>query len=437
MDINENIWNDVSSAAFRAMLDNSQNIIFVKDIDLKYVACSRTFARMAGYQNSEAIIGLSDYEVFKDKSLAERYVNDDKKLISSGENLIDYIEPLTDIDGHARYSSTSKYILKNKWGHPIGLLGISRDITREYSIQQHHNQELRYLFELPSDTYASVFIDVQSWRIIAQRRQNIGGASLPSCNSVEELKQLALEALADNSEDTKIFYAQFSKETLIDIYKSGRTGFSLKYKRLMTDGSVRWIRNDMRFLTDPESGHLCVMLSAVDIDAEKLEEQEMLRAAETDELTGLYNRKATFKHIQTILDREHDSIHALIMIDIDNFKLLNDTLGHRAGDEFLVAFSNKVKNLFREGDIFGRIGGDEFFVLLRCVSGVDAVKNKTQTLLHTIQSVCADYPSIGLSASVGVSFFPRNGKNIENLYAKADSALYVAKMKGKNQCVLA
>ncbi len=437
MDVNENVWNDVSSAAFKAILDSSQNLIFVKDISLRYVACSRTFAKMAGHQSMESIIGLSDHEIFDDKLLADRYVSDDKKLLSSGKNLVDYIEPLTDIDGHPRYSSTSKYILKDKWGETIGILGISRDVTREYSIQQHHNQELRYLFELPADTYAAVFVDVHSWRVVAQRRQDIRGGSLPPCSSVEHLRTLALEALAENSDEARIFYENFTRESLSALYKSGKTGHSLKYVRHMTDGSLRWIRNDMRFLTDPESGHLCVMLSAIDIDAEKQVEQEMIRAAETDEMTGLFNRKATIKNIQRVLDTDPDSIHALMMIDVDNFKLLNDTLGHRTGDEFLIAFSSKLRTCFREGDVIGRVGGDEFFVLLRSVSSADAVKSKTHALLQTIQSVCSAYPSIGLSASIGVSYYPRNGKTIESLYSKADNALYEAKQKGKNQCVFA
>ncbi len=434
MEINsELIWSEVINSAFNTMLQNSQDMVFVKDINLRYVSCSKAFARMAGKESPENIIGLTDHDIFTDTTLADRYVNDDRKLISSGENLVDYIEPLTDIDGYPRYSSTSKYILRDKWGCAIGLLGISRDITREYSIQQHHQQELRYLFELPPDIYAAVFVDIDNWRIVAQRRQNLRGASLPPCHNLELLRTLALDSFMADSEEAKAFYESFSKENLIALYKSGKTGHSLKYRRCMTDGSVRWVRNDFRFLTDPESGHLCVMLSALDIEAEKKVEQEMIRAAEIDEMTGLYNRNATMKQIQKVLESDSDSIHVLMMVDVDNFKHLNDTLGHRTGDEFLIAFSNALKSCFREGDIVGRIGGDEFFVLMRGVSGVEAVRNKATSIMSSVQNVCSAYPSAGLSASVGVSFYPKNGRTIESLYSRADSALYQAKRKGKNQ----
>ena len=203
----------------------------------------------------------------------------------------------------------------------------------------------------------------------------------------------------------------------------------------MSDGSVKWIHNDVRFLTDADSGHLCVMLSAKDIDAEKCEEQQLVVAAKMDKMTMLFNRETTMESIRKILRNESEGSHALFMIDVDNFKNLNDTMGHQTGDEFLIALAATLRKNFRESDVVGRVGGDEFFAFMRNVSEISRIEAKAKELLIAIQSVCADYPRINLSGSIGISLYPDNGSVLEDIYAKADDALYQAKRKGKNQYV--
>ena len=98
--------------AFEAILDSTRDMMFVKDANLVYVAVSQPFVKMVGKSRPEDIVGKTDHEIFEDKTLADRYVMDDKKLLDGGINLIDYIEPITDDDNQHRYGSTSKYILK-------------------------------------------------------------------------------------------------------------------------------------------------------------------------------------------------------------------------------------------------------------------------------------------------------------------------------------
>jgi diguanylate cyclase (GGDEF)-like protein len=179
------------------------------------------------------------------------------------------------------------------------------------------------------------------------------------------------------------------------------------------------------------------MLSAKDIDEEKREEQKLVTAAKMDKMTMLYNRETTMESISRILREEPDYNHVLFMIDVDNFKTLNDTRGHQAGDEFLIDLASEIKHSFRETDIVGRIGGDEFFALMRNVPGDSITLRKAQELLDTIQEVCEDYTDLNLSSSIGISMYPQDGTTLEELYAQADGALYEAKRKGKNRYVFA
>ncbi len=424
-------------AAFQTIIENSKDMIFIKDVNSVYMAASMPFVRMVGKERVEELLGKTDLELFEDSNLAKRYLADDRKLLAKGQDLIDYIEPITDEDGLARYGSTSKYILRGEAQEPIGILGITKDITREYMVRQHYQQELKCLFELPADTYAVSYIDVDSWRIITQRKSFIHEGTLQTCYSVEELCDAAIKSIVDTDCEAYGFYSDFTPRQLYQAYESGRTHISFEYQRRLTNDTVRWVHNDIRFLTDVDSGHLCVMLSAKDIDTEKEEEQKLVVAARMDKMTMLLNRETTLEEIRKILKEDSEKIHVLYMLDIDNFKSLNDTMGHMAGDEFLVKLARSVKKCFRESDVVGRIGGDEFFIFMRNLPTLEIMERKAQELLHAIQQVCAEYPQVSLSGSIGVSVFPEHGMTLEELYGQADVALYEAKRKGKNQYIFA
>lgn len=422
-------------AAFQALLDNTSDLIFVKDAELRYVTASLPFIKMVGRNSVEEIMHRTDLEIFSDENLAKRYIADDHKLLEKNEDLINYIEPLADDNGHARYGSTSKYILSDSVGQVQGILGITRDITRDYITRQYFQQELKYLFELPPDAYAVSYIDIDSWRIISQRRQNIHESTLQPCHTVEGLCEAALGSIVDQSSEVADFYRDFSPAFLRSIYASGRSSLSFEYQRHLSNEAIHWVYNSARFLVDIDSGHLCIMLTAKDIDVKKQEEQELLLAAKMDKMTMLLNRETTMDYIRQTLSEQSDTHHVLFMIDVDNFKHLNDTLGHQAGDEFLITLSAELKKTFRETDIVGRIGGDEFFAFMKDVTDLSMATRKAQSLLSAIQKVCARYSSIGLSGSIGVSFYPECGQTLEQLYEKADTALYQAKRKGKDQFI--
>lgn len=414
------------------MLRNSRDMIFVKDANLVYRAASDSFMKMVGKTSVEEIIGHTDNEIFADIQLAKRYEMDDRKLLAGGEDLPRFIEPITDEDGQPRYGATSKYILRNEAGEIVGLLGVTEDVTREYRARQRYEQVFRYLFDMPEDTYAVCYIDVDDWRIIKQRRRQIEEGTLQECQTVEELCDYAVKSIENPEAEAVAFYRNFTGETLKHVYESGRRNLSYEYPRKMSDGSVRWIRNEVNFLTDADNNHLCVMLSAKDIDKNKREEQRIRDAAKLDRMTKVLNRETAMEEIRRILQEESDRGHSLYMLDVDNFKALNDTLGHQTGDAFLIRLAGKLKEAIRDTDVIGRIGGDEFFIFLRNVEELSMAETKAEQLLAVISEVAQDYLQVAVSGSIGVSRYPENGTDLDTLYAKADEALYEAKHAGKN-----
>ena len=423
---------DLMDIAVGCMLKNFSDMIFVKDANLVYRAASESFVKMVGKTSVEEIVGHTDAEIFADPELAKRYESDDRKLMAGGKDLLRFIEPITDKDGQPRYGATSKYILRNEVGAIVGVLGVTEDVTMEYRARQRHEQVFRYLFDLPEDTYAVSYIDVDDWRVIKQRRRRIEEGTLQECRNVEELCEYAIKSIVNPETEAAEFYRTFTQENLKKIYESGRRRLSFEYERRLTDGSMCWIFNEVHFLIDADNNHLCVMLSAKDINESKVEEQKIRDAAKLDRMTKVLNRETAMEEIRWILREEGDIGHSLYMVDVDNFKGLNDTLGHQAGDEFLVRLAGELKCSIRESDIIGRIGGDEFFIFLRNVSELVQVEAKAKELLGIISEVAKGYLQVRVSGSIGVGRYPENGTELDTLYAKADAALYEAKHAGKN-----
>ena len=112
-------------------------------------------------------------------------------------------------------------------------------------------------------------------------------------------------------------------------------------------------------------------------------------------------------------------------------------MGHQAGDEFLIELAKGLRNIFKENDVVGRIGGDEFFAFMNKTPDTAGAEAKAEEMIQIIRKVCAKYPSVNLSGSIGISFYPEHGKSVEELYAKADDALYQAKRQGKDKIVIA
>lgn len=149
--------------------------------------------------------------------------------------------------------------------------------------------------------------------------------------------------------------------------------------------------------------------------------------SQIDRLTGLYNDVTTKQLIDEIIrNKDNDDIDAFILMDCDRFKEINDTFGHLEGDRALKNVSKALKNNFRETDIIGRIGGDEFCVYMKNTPSVDFVKSKFQEVITIIQEMDKD---LNLTLSVGISFM-KNEKNHNELFKEADHALYEAKKRG-------
>jgi len=359
--------------------------------------------------------------------------------LENGEDMIDYLEPLVSADGSPRWARTSKYLLTDSSNRIMGILGISRDVTKEYFMQKHYQQELDYLFALPDDVYLSVYIDITRWRLIDERHKEINGAGFGAHKNIGEFKEKFVSGIMDRRWPAYNFYQEFSKENLTALYEQGKYEIVMEYRRELNNGHVCWVRDEIKFIVDPSSGHLCMFLLVRDIEAKKIAEQELVDQAEKDALTGLLNRASIRRLFAESLE-EHKAMNtgfAFFLIDIDNFKYINDNFGHQEGDKVLIRFGNAIQACFRTSDLIGRLGGDEFVVMMKNGPLHTAIEEKAEMLRKELEKVCDASGTAYVSASIGISEYPSDGKTIDELYRNADTAMYRAKNKGKNCVVFA
>ena len=422
---------DMLLTATPLLLKHSREKIFIKDKDLIYRAASTRFAEMAGWESEADLIGKTDFDIFEDQALAQRYRDDDLKLIAQNTDLIDYVEPLTEKDGKPRYASTSKFILRDEKGDFMGLVGVSRDITMEYYLQRNRTRELEYLFALPRDVYFAVYMDIDDWRIISEHHQSVNGFDFAYHGRIDILASNAYSRLVYHNSPAGDLYRNFTPDALRALSRKGKAAIVLEYQRLIAFAERRWVRDEIRFLEDVISGHLCMMLIVRDIQQRKLDEEEQLRLAEHDEVTGLLNRRTTMQLIRERLSQSAPGEqHALFMIDADYFKDVNNTYGHQAGDQTLTHFAKAISDCFRATDVIGRIGGDEFFVLMTQIPNRDSVAKKAEMLLDSLRTV--QYADIQLSASIGICLYPDDAVTLDDMYSLSDKAMYAIKDTGRN-----
>ena len=168
-------------------------------------------------------------------------------------------------------------------------------------------------------------------------------------------------------------------------------------------------------------------------------ELRLIHKAETDPLTGIYNKGAFYDHVQEKLSSASDSdLFAIYIIDLDDFKSVNDNLGHAMGDQVLSDVAKKLCIVFSDKDCVGRIGGDEFAAFLSLSNdgrklGRSIIENKAKAICSQIQETYRNRrKSVNVSSSVGVAIYPSAGRDYDTLYKNADKALYKIKENGKN-----
>ncbi len=299
------------------------------------------------------------------------------------------------------------------------------DITKHVGLVEELKKQQEYNDIIVSLTNDAIFdLDISRRRVsfsknIAQRF-NINEVYDDYPNSI-----INLDVISDES---KAFFAgNYSR-----LNKNQSMGEEIRLK--LPDGSDAWYTLYYHTLFDENNTPVRVIGKMVDVTQHKQYIAKLTRKAEADPLTKLYNKEETRVRIEKyIAEMDEGENAALMLVDIDNFKGVNDTLGHQFGDGVLVDVAQKLKGIFRDSDIIGRIGGDEFVVFLRNTKSETIIAEKAKAITDAFRrTFSGEHNEYKISGSVGIALCPQHARDFDSLYRISDSALYQSKSKGKD-----
>lgn len=202
------------------------------------------------------------------------------------------------------------------------------------------------------------------------------------------------------------------------------------------NGRTIWLKLTYSVIHPAANQPLYFVVQIQDISEQKKSEQELAYQAYYDALTGLANRIQLEHHVNSLITsskRYHDRF-AIIFMDLDKFKMINDIHGHQMGDEVLMTVSERLLNAVRKSDLVGRLGGDEFVIIVTSITTDGALAQLADKIIKSIgEPIKIKDKDFNISASLGISIYPEDGKDYNTLLKKADKALYLSKENGRNQ----
>jgi diguanylate cyclase (GGDEF)-like protein/PAS domain S-box-containing protein len=398
----------------RLLADNVP--VLIAHFDAKSLEClfaNKNYAQMWGW-NEESILGLSVRDVIGDEGY--KAVGPYIERVMKGE-AVTYERAILAADGAERVLEVHLLPQKNEAGETIAAFVLITDITR-------HREAERVVRE--SEERLRKFADATNEGILFHENGiltdcNDAVARLTGYSHGELVGTPIVDYLALDFRDSAI--------------NALRTGYERPYEsEIVTKDGVRIpVEFEARVMTI--GGKTYRMSVMRDIRRRKASQARIHYLAHHDMLTGLPNRALLLDRLEFILasSRRREAQVAVLFIDLDNFKTVNDSLGHVAGDALLKVVANRIEKTLRTMDVVSRHGGDEFLVVLPDLDGDQAPIPVAEKLLMSIsEPVELEGQSLSVSPSIGISVFPRDGLTPDTLIKNADAAMYLAKERGRS-----
>jgi diguanylate cyclase (GGDEF)-like protein/PAS domain S-box-containing protein len=406
-------------ALLRSLIDSVPDLIFFKDTDSTYLGCNKAFAAFAGRPESEQI-GKSDFDFF-DQETAEFFRLNDREMLAQGQTRRNE-EWVRYPDGREVLFDTVKAPFLDSQGETLGLIGISRDITETYRAEE----SLMLAKSVFETTTEGIVVTDTDTRILLV---NPAFTAITGWSAAEAIGQTP--SMLKSGRYPPEFYADMWQS----IREKGHWEGEIWNRRKNGEIYVQWI--SINAIGDNRGKGTRYVALFSDITQRKTREEEVWRQANFDALTGLANRNLFHDRLDRALARarrNQESI-SLMFIDLDHFKWVNDTHGHRAGDNLLIEAAARLQGCVREEDTVARLGGDEFTVVLEGHAGRDAMQTVAEKILAALTTPFdVGGIQVRISCSVGVTTFPQDGDDTHVLLHNADLAMYQAKAAGRNRC---
>jgi diguanylate cyclase (GGDEF)-like protein/PAS domain S-box-containing protein len=404
------------------VLEATTDLIYIKDLDGRYLLANSATSKLIGRPGSE-IVGRANHELLPE--VADEIAGHDSEVLGN-DSTSSY--EITGRFGERSYVlSVTKSPFRDATGAAIGSLGIARDITdrveRAREMEEAQERFRRAFEDAPIGMAVSDldgrFLDVNQalCAITGYSQGELVGTTYASITHPEDIP-------AD-------------LETMRSLISGDANSAVAEKRYLRPDGSVVWVSRSVTVVRDADGAPLHFLDQIQDVTERRRFERELRHLADHDPLTGLFNRR----RLEQELDRHIAEVArygprgALLVLDLDHFKYVNDALGHHAGDELILSVAAVLQDRLRDSDTLARLGGDEFAVLLPHADAGEAehVAGELVRAVREESAVSTGDRIRRVTTSIGIAPFAPGDLDGEELLIEADLAMYEAKEGGRDR----
>lgn len=333
-----------------------------------------------------------------------------------------------------RWEKITYTIMSREDRKAVWAVGISEDVTTQKEIEIRIFEEERSLKTLTKDVLCVFQVNLSQnwvekfWNYIEGRRtiKNIK-------KGYEGIYHEILNTIADEDEKAR-FHKQYSPEEIDNAVRKGRKNWNFEFQQKQKNGMILWVRLSIRVIVSPEAEELFLVGDLKNIDWIKRRELSLKQKAERDDLTGLYNFITARLLIEEILTKKQRESCALVLLDVDNFKEINQKNGFFSGDEVLKAISNKLTKNIPFSCIKARTNGDMLLLFCYNLNGQGDIRNSIEKIRQDIsRKYTIENKSFEITVSAGMIVNFTDIMTYEQMYQCASYALQIAKREGKNR----
>jgi diguanylate cyclase (GGDEF)-like protein/PAS domain S-box-containing protein len=412
-----------SEERYRTILDEMADAYFEVDVAGNYTFVNDAVCRHLGYSREE-LIGTS----FRGQMVKEEFEKVYKafgKIYITGKPERGIFYKLIRKDGTTGFAEMTGFPLQNQKGEVIGFRGVGRDITERKKMEEALRQS--------EERYRTIIEEMEEWYFetdLAGKLLYFNDALVRALGYPQkELTGLNFRALIKQEQAEEIY------KIFHQVYEIGEPIKNFPQEFVRPDGSITFAE----FSIFPKRDHRGKIFGfrgvGHDITERKRVEQELSYMATHDPLTGLPNRMLFMDRLKMALAhaKRNKQKLAVMMLDLDHFKNINDTLGHMVGDRLLKEIGLRLTGLLRQSDTISRLGGDEFIILLPEMVRMEDPAEVAEKIINAIQQpfICDSHKLI-TSTSIGIAIYPDDCQDMDSLMKNADMAMYSVKAHGRN-----
>ena len=411
-----------SEERYRTILDQMYDVYYEVDLAGNFTFLNEATCRKLGYSQAE-LIGKS-YRLTVPEDDIEGLFAASKAVFKSGEPNKCYFHSILHKDGSIRFAESFIGLRRNKQGEIIGFRTVSRDITERKQAEEslaRSEERYRTILENMQDSYIEVDLAGNFTFINEATCRNLG-------YTMDELLGQSFSKTAPGQEDVREIFKAYN-----EVYRTGEPHTGFAFKVIRKDGSTAYAETSISLIKNGQGSPIGFRSVGRDVTERKKMQQQLEKMATHDALTGLPNRTLLYDRCGVAIAnaQRNKKMLAIMTLDLDLFKDVNDTLGHDTGDKVLIAVAARLIGALRKSDTVARMGGDEFVLLLWEVDHKDDAVIVAEKILGDFrQPFISDGHSLKVTVSIGIATYPENGDTIEDLLKSSDKSMYNAKKNG-------